>query len=269
MVEFLATILSFPTIVFTLLLAVVLLYWLVVIAGAVDLDFLDGILGLDAVESAFDGAMESLDGALESLDGAAEGAAEAGAEALDGAAEAVDGIDGAEGAEGAEDGVKLGTLGSLLHAMGVRGIPITIVGTLIVFWAWILSYVGTKALGPLAASVLVGGFLGLMALTGAIVMAAVTSRPFKKIFVSHLAAPRSSLVGKMCTVLSSRVDAGFGRAEIDDGGAGFVAEVRCPSANMLKRGSKALVFRYEPKEEIFFIGPVDDVLVRASGEVET
>lgn len=265
MVEFLATILSFPTIVFTLLLAVVLLYWLVVIAGAVDLDFLDGILGLDAVESAFDGAMES-------LDGAAEGAAEAGAEALDAAAEAVDGIDGAEGvegAEGAEDGVKLGTLGSLLHAMGVRGIPITIVGTLIVFWAWILSYVGTKALGPLAASVLVGGFLGLMALTGAIVMAAVTSRPFKKIFVSHLAAPRSSLVGKMCTVLSSRVDAGFGRAEIDDGGAGFVAEVRCPSANMLKRGSKALVFRYEPKEEIFFIGPVDDVLVRASGEVET
>lgn len=269
MVEFMATILAFPTVVFTVLLAVVLFYWLFVIAGAVDLDFLDGILGLDALESAFDGAVETLDGAFESLDGAAEGAAEAGAEALDGATEGVaEAAEGADAADAAEDGVKLGTLGSLLHAMGVRGIPITIVGSLVIFWAWLLSYVGTKALGPLAASMLVGGFLGLMALMGSLVMAAVTSRPFKKIFVSHLAAPRSSLVGKMCTVLSAKVDGNCGRAEIDDGGAGFVAEVRCISKNDLKRGSKALVYRYEPREEIFFVGPVDDVLVRASGEVE-
>ncbi|HSF15399.1 MAG TPA: DNA repair ATPase [Vicinamibacteria bacterium] len=47
MLAFLTTVLSFPTVVFTVLLGLTLLYWLVVIAGAVDLDFLDGVVGLD------------------------------------------------------------------------------------------------------------------------------------------------------------------------------------------------------------------------------
>ena len=86
MQEFLATLLAFPTIVFSaVLVAMVLLYWTVIIFGALDLDFLDSALGLDAAEGAFDGAVES-------LEGAAEGALEGGAEAFEGAAEgALDG----------------------------------------------------------------------------------------------------------------------------------------------------------------------------------
>lgn len=254
MQEFFTTIVSFPTIVFTCALAMALLYWLVVIFGALDLDFLDTILGLDAMDAAFDGAIESLDGAA---DGVIDGAFDAGAE---GVAEAAD---VADAGSDAGDAHEAGLLSSLLNAMGVRGVPITIVGTFVIFWAWIISYLATRFFGPLAATVLAGLTIALGSALGALVMAALSSRPFRKLFATPQAPRRASLVGKLCTVLSARVDNKFGRAEIEDGGAGFVAEVRCPQDNELKRGAKALVYRYEPSEGIFFIGPVDTALTEA------
>ncbi|MCB9797715.1 MAG: glycine zipper family protein [Alphaproteobacteria bacterium] len=126
MTEVLAVILSFPTVLFTGMLGLTLLYWVFVIFGAVDLDFLDGgadgaIEGaleggadgaldgaFDAVDGAFDGAADgALDGAFEAADGALDGAFEAADGALDGAFEAADGaLDGAlEAADGALDGM--------------------------------------------------------------------------------------------------------------------------------------------------------------------
>ena len=90
----------------------------------------------------------------------------------------------------------------------------------------------------------------------------------KKLFITHQAPRRASLVGKMCTVLSGTVDDRYGRAEIDDGGAGFVAEVRAASGKVLRQGERALVYRYEPKTGVFFIGPVDPTLTASAGVVD-
>ena len=283
MQEFLTTLASFPTFVFTCALLLTLLYWMVVIFGALDLDFLDSVLGLDSMDAAFDGAIESIDGvvdgavdgALESLEGVADGAVEGAAESIEGAFDA-----GAEGvAEGAAEGAAdaadaadadgdVGLLAGLLNAMGVRGVPITIVGTFVIFWAWILSYLTTRFLGPLAATAIVALAIAVTSGFGSLFMAAISSKPFKKLFVTHQAERRATLVGKLCTVLSAKVDGNFGRAEIEDGGAGFVAEVRCPQDNQLKRGEQALVYRYEPSEGIFYIGPVDAALTEAAKIVE-
>lgn len=103
MAEVLTVILSFPTVLFTGLLGLTLFYWVFVIFGAVDLDFLDG--GADgALEGALEGGADgALDGALEAADGVLDGAADG---ALDGAFDAADGaLDGAfEAADGALDG---------------------------------------------------------------------------------------------------------------------------------------------------------------------
>jgi hypothetical protein len=152
--------------------------------------------------------------------------------------------------------------------MGVRGVPITIVGTFVIFWAWILSYLSTRFLGPVGATLIVGLAIVVTSSFGALFMAAISSRPFRRLFVTQQAQRRASLVGKMCTVLSARVDENFGRAEIEDGGAGFVAEVRCPQDNGLIRGAQALVYRYEPSDGIFFIGPVDAALTEAAEAAE-
>ena len=262
MQEFLVAVVAFPTIVFTFGLALALLYWLVVIFGALDLDFLDSVLGLDSIDAALDGALESIEGmadgavegAMESLDGAAEGAVESAAEGA------------AEGADASDTGQ--GTIAALLNAMGVQGVPITIVGSFVLLWGWLISLAGTKLLGPVAATLLVSGFLFAMSCAGAFALAAITSRPFKKAFEIQRASTRSSLIGKMCVVTSAKVDADFGRAEIDDGATGFVAEVRCPQDNQLTRGATALVYKYDSSAGIFFIGPLDDALVEASKVVD-
>ncbi len=263
MQEFLVAVVAFPTIVFTFGLAVALLYWLVVIFGALDLDFLDSALGLDSMDAALDGALESIDGMA---DGAVEGVVESIDGAVDGAAEgAADAADSGD----TSDGARQGALSGLLNMMGVRGVPITVVASFVLLWAWIISMVGSKLLGAAAATFLVGGFLTGSSVLGSLVLAAVTARPFRKIFVTPSAPSRVSLVGKICIVTSAKVDGEFGRAEIDDGATGFVAEVRCPQDNQLTRGANALVYRYDPADGVFFIGPVDDALATASNVVDS
>ena len=270
MQEFLATLLAFPTIVFSVALVLVLLYWMVFIFGALDLDFLDSVLGLEAAEGAFDGAVESLEGVAEgaleagaeAFEGAAEGALEAGAEAFEGAAEGA--AEGATEAADADASSSGGLLAGLLTAMGVRGVPLTIVGTFIVFWAWILSYLLSRSAGRLGTGLAVSLGVALVSFSGGVFFASLTTRPMKRLFVTHQAPRRASLVGKMCTVLSGTVDDRYGRAEIDDGGAGFVAEVRAATGSLLRQGDRALVYRYEPKSGVFFIGPVDPALAASA-----
>jgi len=257
--EFLVAVVTFPTIVFSFGLALALLYWLVVIFGALDLDFLDSALGLDSIDAALDGALESIDGMA---DGAVEGAAESIDATIDGAvADAADSGD-------TSDGARHGALSGLLNMMGVRGVPITVVASFVLLWAWVISMVGTKLLGAAAATFLVGGFLASASVFGSLVLAAISTRPLRKVFVTPTAPSRAALVGKMCIVTSAKVNDTFGRAEIEDGATGFVAEVRCPQDNQLTRGEKALVYRYDPADGVFFIGPVDDALAEASNVVD-
>ncbi|MFY0576512.1 hypothetical protein ACN28S_21115 [Cystobacter fuscus] len=99
MTDFLAAILAFPTVLFTIPLGVVVGYWLTVIVGAVGIDVLDG---------------GDMGGALE---GGAKGAIEGGAKAaLEGHAH-----------------------GSFLDVLGFGGVPTTVSVSFVVFLSWLLS----------------------------------------------------------------------------------------------------------------------------------
>jgi hypothetical protein len=212
--------LAFPTVIFTVLLAFALLYAALVIVGALDLDFLDGVLGIDSLEAA-DGAMDAADGA--------------------------DHLGAA------------GIVAGIMAALGIAGIPITVWGSVLVLLAWMLCMIGMQLVVPLLpqgpvgtvvaagigfASFLVGGFV-----------ASRLVRPLRRIYVTESAPRRSSLIGHSCTILSARVDAASGRGEIDDGGSGFIAEIRCDRPNELKRGDQSVVYDYDPIETVFHVVP--------------
>ena len=132
---FLETISSFPTVPWTVLLGVVVLYWLLVILGALDLDVLDGLGGGgEALEGAGDGVAEGL------AEGLGEGAAEGLGEGLgEGAAEGL-----ADGA--AEAG---GGIADVVSALRLGSVPLTVVLSLTGVLAWILAYLGARGLSPL------------------------------------------------------------------------------------------------------------------------
>jgi hypothetical protein len=270
MTEFLEILTSFPTALYTVLLGVVLVYWVMVVVGVVDLDSVDLGGGLDgaaegAMEGVAEGTMEGVaEGAMEgvaegAMEGVAEGAAEGVAEGVaEGAAEGA-----ADGATEAVDGAG-GGLAGLLSSLGLRRAPLTVVSSLIIIYGWVLSYVLSALLLPLLSSVIPTILIGLLVLAvaffAAIPMASITSRPLGRFFVVHKAPKKSSLVGSVCKITTGMVDDGFGQAVFDESGAGMIFQVRCDLEGGLARGDRALIVSYDDKREAYLVEPYEKML---------
>jgi hypothetical protein len=250
MSQLLQVISSFPTVIFTILMVAVVLYWLLVIVGALDLDFLGG------GDGAADGAGGDLGG--HDLGGHDVGGDPGGGEIGDHGGDVGD-HGGDAGDHGGDGHHAHGSgFGALLSALGLRNAPITVIFSLIVFFAWTLSIVGSTYLArPLAR---LPGWLGntllvVVALVLAMLAASIASRPLGRIFVTHQAPSRRSLVGRTCTVTTGTVTGEFGQASVEDGMAGMVLQVRCDRENPLRRGDRARLVAFDAKREAFLVEP--------------
>lgn len=140
-----------------------------------------------------------------------------------------------------------------LSFLGISGVPVMIFGGVASVFAWVASIAAMKFVpDSLLFAILAGLGAGVIGLG----LGSLAVRPLHGIFNTATGPQRSAIVGKVCTVRSLRVDATSGTAEVD-GGAGFIAEVRCMRENDMTRGSKAIVYDYDPKEGIYFVGPLD------------
>ena len=201
MSAFLAAALSFPTVIFTVMLVFFALYAVATLLGAADIESLDGVLGIDDTNDSF------LEGGL--------------------------------------------------HALGVEGIPLTIFGGAATLFAWITSFLSVRFLPDtitLDVLILLGSaFVGIATASAAV-------RPLRPIFHTPEAPKRQEIVGKICTIRSLRVNDGAGTAEVEDGGAGIIAEVRCFRENELTLGSKAIVYDYDSEQGVYHVGPLDPAI---------
>jgi hypothetical protein len=181
--EFLTAILTYPTVIYTTLLGVVLVYWLLAMVGLVD----------------FESGGPDLDLGLE-LDAGADVGADVGSDvSLDTHHGPLDG-----------EAASASTLAGYLIAIGLGGVPFSVVVSLLTLFAWAISsiaalwlvqYVPTSILRFLVGTgVLVGAFLL------ALPLAAATVRPLRKLFVAHNAISNFALVGMRCKVLTGTVD---------------------------------------------------------------
>jgi hypothetical protein len=232
--------LSYPGVVLTALLGVVLLYWLSVIVGAVHLDtsHADG-----ALDAAADGAVDAL---------AAKGAAADGA--LDGHVDAGDvdlGSDHAGGPHGAETG--------MLAALKLRKVPATVSLSLLITFTWLFTVLGMDGvvrLWPEASRALVGtGVLAAAALL-AMPLTSLAIRPLIPLFRHRTATRQRELVGQLCVVRTGTVDESFGEATLEDGGAGLVVRVRVDAGDPMKRGEQAVIVGFDEEREVFVVAPM-------------
>ncbi len=255
---FVDELLLFPTAFFTGALGLSVLYWLFVIIGAVGIDVidLDGVVeGLDSLEGAMDGAIDgAMDGAIDgAMDGAADGAMDAGA---DGVADSIGG------------GHSLTWY--FVHALALQKAPATVVLSLFVLFAWTISALAMHYFvagaegdtGLLSAAVLFGSLVGATAVTNRAV------QPLERFFEDKQAARRTDSIGRNCEIRTGRVDATFGQAESNDGGAGLVIEVRCEEPNTLRKGDNALIISFDDKREVYWVEPMQGLLDR-DGDVPT
>ncbi|KYF55930.1 hypothetical protein BE08_07680, partial [Sorangium cellulosum] len=266
MAEVLAASLMFPAVIFTVVLALALIYWLFVLVGALDLDLLGGAHGdaaadLGALEGATKGALEgATKGALEgatkgALEGATKGALEGSAKgALEGTAKgATEGLaDAGDGAHG---------VGSLLVALKLHRVPATVSLTLVAAFGWFSSVLSTMAAEPiwLGAGLPRWG-LGLavlaVSLTAALLLTSLAVRPIAPLFVTRHAQAKKDLVGRVCVISTGRVDERFGQAVIEEGGASHILDVRSDTPGALRRGDRALLVSWDPNGEVFGVEPL-------------
>lgn len=232
--DFLAASLSFPTVVFTVLLMVAMGYWLLVIIGTIGLDVLDlDHSGPDHVghhvEVDHGGHTHGGDGPdLHHPDG--------------------------------HTGEGLGVLPTLLWVLKLNTVPMTIVLTLVFFWGWLMCHLAMHYVVGYHAhwSIELGLFAGALAL--ALPLASLSVRPIAPLFRTHPGQRRAALLGKVVTIDTSVVDDGFGVAKAEDGGAGLLVQVRCDTPNSFKRGDRALVLSFDEEREVYEVAPIDDLI---------
>lgn len=192
---------AFPTVVFTILLGMVALYWTTVILAGLDVDALD------------------LDGSIDA------------------------------------------NASSTLHALGLRGVPVTVWASVFILVTWVAMLLGMVFVAPglayLAGSLGASTVVAIASMAFAVIGTSVALRPFRRMFVAAVGPRNLALVGKICTVTTLRVDNGFGQAEIEDGGAGLLVQVRAAEPNSLTRGSHALVFEYDADDGVYHITEVE------------
>jgi len=234
--EVVALALSFPGVVYTVLLGVVLVYWLFVVIGAIHLG--DG----------------SADG---HFDGLGDGSADVGDVGHGG-----DVADGDAG-DGGDDGPEGSAVAALINALHLRSVPATVVFSLIITFSWLVCTIAMQLVSrDLPASS--QPVLGWLVLAGSPILAlpltSFTARPLAKVFVQRRATSHSDLIGKTVVVRTGTVTSSFGEASLEDGGAGLVLRVRVDRELPVKRGDQMLIVDWDRERESFLVEPIDDVL---------
>ena len=253
--------LRMPTVVFTVLLVPVGLYWIVSLLGIFSLDWIDGVDG--AIDGASEGLAEAAGEAL--AEGAGEALGEAAGEAI---AESVGEAAHEAAGEVVVDSLDMHQRPSFIEHLSFGDVPRSFSWSLVIGFAWLFSLLGSvyiPGFDDAASSGLVTGgaiaaVLGVVSLGLAVVATSLALRPVNKAMRAGQGARRHQLVGRTCTVRTSRVDTTFGQAEVDDGSMIIDVRTTDPTAELV-HGARALIFNYDGDREVFLVAPLDRELV--------
>lgn len=200
------TVTSFPTVIYTVLLIVCALYWVVAVLGLVDLDVLD-----------FD-----LDGDVDAADSAS-----------------------------AQDGIA-----GLLHRLGLNGVPLTIILTFISIIGWLLCYYATFFSAKLLPDVsLIKFVIGLgtfiVATYITILITAQVIKPLRSMFRKLDYDETKHVLGQVVVVRSGIVNRERGEAELNDGGAGLLLNIRATGEDEFKKGDEVVVVEHVEEQNLY------------------
>lgn len=182
--------LSFPTVVFTPLLVVVIGYWIVVIIGGADPD-----TEIDSGETGH----------------------------------------------------------SVVSFLGFGGVPLPVVGSLLVVLAWFGSLAGAELLTSIPAwLVLVGALLAAWLITRLAVLG------LARIWPTGAVHSRSDFLGLTGTIRTGTVTRTFGQAEVHSpDGSSAIVQVRQAGTDDLRAGTRALLYDVDPEGDFFWVVPAD------------
>ncbi len=220
--DFLHALLQFPSILFAGFLALSLLYWLLVIIGAADLN-------------PFDGAEHAIKGGI-------EGAAHA--VAPDGVAEAVE----------------ASALTEALAFLGLTKVPVTVSFSVFSLFSWFIAMVTRQALDGHIPGLASGAAATAAAVVGGFAVTSLVVKPMSGIFTESTRVGKEGLVGRTVKVTSELADHERGTGDIDDGAGGITIAIRTAPGVSLQRGDEAIVIEHDDNAGTYTVVPQRSVV---------
>jgi len=213
---FLANLTAFPVVIYTFLLIIVLLYWIMAFLGVADIDLLDADF---EIETDFETEV-SINPDAEGLSGLAGFMLNWGLA-----------------------GVPITVVLSLL----------IVTSWLICYLATslILNQIPFDVL-----RYTLGAALIFVCIAVSIPITAWSIRPFKGLFIAHNAVKKDALIGQECEVKTGKVTDDFGQGILEDGEAGMILDIRAPIEKKIIKGDKVILIEYIKKDDCYFVAKI-------------
>jgi hypothetical protein len=219
MLELLQAAFSPVNVALTVLLILTVVYWLAVILGALDIDFLNVEVDADA-----------------DVD--------------------VD-VDADAGADADAD-LHAGGLRALLGFFYIGEVPVMVLASILVLAMWMMSVTANAIFNP-HGSLLLGVPIFLAVLAAGLVVLKVVGLPLRRLFNAFTRdynAPQK-VIGRLCIVTTTSVSDRLGQAEIRGRVAPIVLTVKTEGGAELHRGDEAVVVDLDRDKGVYVIAPVE------------
>ncbi|WP_339410348.1 hypothetical protein [Pseudomonas sp. EA_35y_Pfl2_R5] len=160
------------------------------------------------------------------------------------------------------EGIELEGLAGLLMKLGLGGVPVTLVLSLLIFFAWVACYLIEMFVLRYIAFGWLRYPLGLLsiglALVPAVPITAALCRPLRPLFQKLQSTTRKSVLGQTAVVRSGRVTLQHGEVTLEDGGAGLILRVRADESCGFKRGDRVVLLEYLEAEHAYRVVSEDE-----------
>ncbi|MEV4635734.1 hypothetical protein AB0J80_00100 [Actinoplanes sp. NPDC049548] len=143
--------------------------------------------------------------------------------------------------------------GGFLGFLGLGGVPVSVVLSLLIVFAWFATLAGAELLGALpAALVLVGAVVAAWVVTRVAVLL------LKRFLPAGAEPSRADFVGLTCVVRTGKVTRTFGQAEVHaPDGSSAIVQVRQAGNDDLRAGTVAVLYDVDTDGDFFWIIPAD------------
>lgn len=157
--------------------------------------------------------------------------------------------------DGADSVASLNVFSGLLFRLGLNGVPITIVISLISLLGWMLCFLVVYFVYPWIPLRWLQFVIGMPVIVGLLyfsaIITAVLIKPLRPIFLASNQQVQKQIVGQVAVVRTGEVNRNFGEVYLEDGGAGLIIKVRSYKDEVFKRGEKVVLLEYVAGENIY------------------
>lgn len=149
----------------------------------------------------------------------------------------------------------LNVFSSLLFRLGLNGVPLTIVISLIALLGWAFCFLIVYFVYPWIRVPWLQLVTGIPVVVGVLyvsaIITAVIIKPLRPIFLASNQQVQKQILGQVAVVRTGEANRSFGEAYLEDGGAGLIIKVRAYKDEVFKRGDRVVLLEYVAGENLY------------------